>query len=49
VRGDQLCTGTGGGYGVEKAWLQISLFCSEDFRLRCKMVKFAQSIGIGNQ
>jgi hypothetical protein len=33
---------------VEKGRLQISLFCSEDWRLRCEMVKFAQSIGIGN-
>jgi hypothetical protein len=49
VRGDQPCADTGGGCGVEKGWLQISLFCSEDCRLRCKMVKFAQSIGIGNQ
>jgi hypothetical protein len=49
VRGDQPCNGTGGGCGVEKGWLRISLFCSEDCRLRCKMVKFAQSIGIGNQ
>jgi hypothetical protein len=49
VRGDQPCAGTGGGCGVEKGWLQISLFCSEDCRLRCEMVKFAQSIEIGNQ
>jgi hypothetical protein len=49
VHGDQPCTGTGGGCGVEKGWLRIYLFCSEDCRLRCKMVKFAQSIGIGNQ
>jgi hypothetical protein len=49
VRGDQLCAGTDGGCSVEKGWLQISLFCSEDYRLRCEMVKFAQSIGIGNQ
>jgi hypothetical protein len=48
VRDDQPCAGTGGG-GVEKGWLRISLFCSEDCRLRCEMVKFAQSIGIGNQ
>jgi hypothetical protein len=47
VRGDQPCGGTGG--GVEKGWLRISLFCSEDCRLRCEMVKFARSIGIGNQ
>jgi hypothetical protein len=26
-----------------------SLFCSEDCRLCCEMVKFAWSIGIGNQ
>jgi hypothetical protein len=44
VRGDQ-CAGTGGGCGVEKGWLRISLFCSEDCRLRCEMVKFAQRIG----
>jgi hypothetical protein len=44
VRGDQ-CTGTSGGCGVEKAWLRISLFCSEDCGLRCEMVKFAQRIG----
>jgi hypothetical protein len=49
VRGDQPCAGTGGGCGVEKGWLRISLFCSEDCRLRCEMVKFTQSIGIGNQ
>jgi hypothetical protein len=47
VRGDQSCAGNGG--GVEKGWLRISLFCSEDCRLPCEMVKFAQSIGIGNQ
>jgi hypothetical protein len=29
MRGDQPCVGTGGGCGVEKGWLQISLFCSE--------------------
>jgi hypothetical protein len=34
---------------VEKGWLRISLFCSEDCRLRCEMVKFAHCIGIGNQ
>jgi hypothetical protein len=45
VRGDQPCAGTGGGCGVEKGWLRISLFCSEDCRLRCEMVKFAQRIG----
>jgi hypothetical protein len=44
VRGDQ-CAGTGGGYGAEKGWLGISLFCSKDCRLRCEMVKFAQRIG----
>jgi hypothetical protein len=43
VHGDQPCAGTGG--GVEKGWLQISLFCSEDYRLRCEMVKFTQRIG----
>jgi hypothetical protein len=49
VRGYQPCAGNDGGCGVEKGWLQISLFCSEDCKLRCEMVKFAQSIGIGNQ
>jgi hypothetical protein len=44
VHGDQ-CAGTGGGCGVEKGLLQISLFCGEDCRLRCEMVKFAQRIG----
>jgi hypothetical protein len=43
VRGDQ-CADTGGGGGVEKGWLRISLFCSEDCRLRCEMVNFAQGI-----
>jgi hypothetical protein len=38
VRGDQPCTGNGGSCGVEKGWLRISLFCSEDCRLRCEMV-----------
>jgi hypothetical protein len=41
----QPCTGTGGGCGVERGWLQISLFCSEDCRLRCEMVKFRPRIG----
>jgi hypothetical protein len=45
VRIDQPCIGTDGGCGVEKGWLRISLFCSKDCRLRCKMVKFAQRIG----
>jgi hypothetical protein len=45
VRGDQPCAGTGGGCGVEKGWLRISLVCSEDCRLRCEMEKFAQRIG----
>jgi hypothetical protein len=49
VRGHQPCAGTSGDYGMEKGWLRISLFFSEDCRLRCEMVKFAQSIGIGNQ
>jgi hypothetical protein len=49
VRGDQPCAGNSGSCGVEKGWLRIALFCSEDRRLRCEMVKFAQSIGIGNQ
>jgi hypothetical protein len=41
VRGDQPCAGTGSGCGVEKGWLRISLFCSEDCRLHCEMVKIA--------
>jgi hypothetical protein len=45
VCGDQPCAGTGGGCIVEKGWLQISLFCSEDCRLCCEMVKFTQRIG----
>jgi hypothetical protein len=45
LRGDQPCAGTGGGCGVDKRWLRISLFCSENCRLRCEMVKFAQRIG----
>jgi hypothetical protein len=49
VRGDQPCAGTGSGCGLEKGWLRISLFCNEDCRLRCEMVKFTHSIGIGNQ
>jgi hypothetical protein len=44
VHSDQLCAGTGDGCGMEKGWLRISLFCSEDYRLRCEMVKFAQRI-----
>jgi hypothetical protein len=44
VRDDELCAGTGGGCSMEKGWLQISLICSEECRLRCEMVKFAQSI-----
>jgi TPR repeat protein len=42
-------TGNGSGCVVEKGWLQIPLFCNEDCRLRCEMVKFTQRIGIGNQ
>jgi hypothetical protein len=49
VRGDQPCAGNSDGCGVEKGWLRIYLFCSEDCRLWCEMVKFAQSIGIGNR
>jgi hypothetical protein len=45
VRGDQPCAATGGGCVVEKGWLRTSMFCSEDCRLRCEMVKFAQRIG----
>jgi hypothetical protein len=45
VCGDQPCAGTGGGCGVEKGWLRIFLFCNEDCRLHCEMVKFAQRIG----
>jgi hypothetical protein len=49
VHDDQPCAGNGDDYVEEKGWLRISLFCSEDCRLRCEMVKLAQSIGIGNQ
>jgi hypothetical protein len=49
VRSDQPCAGNDGCYDVDKGWLRISLFCSEDCRLRCEMVKFEWSIGIGNQ
>jgi hypothetical protein len=45
VCGDQPRASTGGGCGVEKGWLRISLFCSEDCGLHCEMVKFAQRIG----
>jgi hypothetical protein len=48
VHGDQPCGGNSGNCGVEKGWLRISLFCIEDCRLRCEMVKFARSIGIAN-
>jgi hypothetical protein len=40
VRGDQPCAGNGGGCGVDKGWIGISLLCSVDCRLRCEMVKF---------
>jgi hypothetical protein len=46
VRGDQSCAGNSGGCNVDKGWLGIFLFCSEDCRLRRKMVKFERSIGI---
>jgi hypothetical protein len=49
VRGDQPCVGNSGCCGVDKGWLRISLFCSEDCSLRCEMVKFERSIGIGDQ
>jgi hypothetical protein len=49
VCNDQTCAGNDGGCGVDKGWLQISLFCSEDCRLHCEMVNFEWSIGIGNQ
>jgi hypothetical protein len=46
---DQPCAGNSGCCGVDKGWLQFSLFYSEDYRLRCEMVKFELSIGIENQ
>jgi hypothetical protein len=49
VCGDQPCAGNDDGCGVDKGWLGISLFCSQDCRLRREMVKFKRSIGIGNQ
>jgi hypothetical protein len=45
VHGDQLWHAPAAAAAWKKGWLQISLFCSEDCRLRCKMVKFAQRIG----
>jgi hypothetical protein len=45
---DQPCVCNGGGYSVDKGWLGISLFCGETCRLRREMIKFEQSIGIGN-
>jgi hypothetical protein len=48
VRSDQPCADNSGDCGVDKGWLGISLFCSEDCRLRREMVKFEQSIRIGN-
>jgi hypothetical protein len=49
VHGDQPCAGNDGGCCVDKGWLGISLFCSEECRLRCEMVMFEQSFRIGNQ
>jgi hypothetical protein len=49
VRGNQPCGDNGGGCDVDKERLRISLFYSEDCRLRCEMVKFERSIGLGNQ
>jgi hypothetical protein len=49
VHDDQPCAGNGGCYGVDKGWLGNFLFCNEDCRLRCEMVKFERSIRIGNQ
>jgi hypothetical protein len=49
VCGNQPCACNNGGCGVEKGWLWISLFCSEDCWLHCEMVKFERSIGIGHQ
>jgi hypothetical protein len=49
VHRDQLCEGNSGGRGMDKGWLGISLFCSEDCRLHREMVKFERSIGIENQ
>jgi hypothetical protein len=49
LRGDQSCAGNDGCCGVDKGWLGISLFCSEECRLRCEMEKYERSIGIGNQ
>jgi hypothetical protein len=49
VRSDQPCARNGGGCGVDKGWLGISLFCGEDCRLHREMVKFERSIGIENK
>jgi hypothetical protein len=48
VRGDQPCASNDGDYSVDKGCLGICLFCSEDCKLHCKMVKLERSIGIGN-
>jgi hypothetical protein len=49
VHGDQPCTGNGDCCSLDKGWLWISLFCTEDCRLHCELFKFERSIGIGNQ
>jgi hypothetical protein len=49
VCGDQPCTRNGEDCGIDKGWLGISLFCSEDCRLHREMVQFEWSIGIGHQ
>jgi hypothetical protein len=36
VRDDESCAGNSGDCGVDKGWLGISLFCSEDCRLPAK-------------
>jgi len=46
VRGDLLCVG--GDCGVPKGWEERTLFCSEDCRLRRKIILFEKAIGIGN-
>ena len=46
VRDDLPCAG--GDYGVPKGWEEMTLFCSEDYRLNREIILFEKAIGIGN-
>ena len=46
VRGDFPCAG--GTYGKVTGWEQVSLFCSEDCRIRHEIVAFERRLGIEN-